>query len=92
MHDGHGVSDSGSFAVSPSEGPGLRVARIPREHEAVDDERVLARLEQLAEPHLAAVGRLLEAVVVRDDAARRQRTTLRGDLFDRPPQPGLGFQ
>src|SRR5262249_56225526 len=68
------------------------IARRPGEPEAVDGERVPARLEQLAEPHLAAVGCLLEAVVVGDDAARRQVAPLRRDLFDRPPQPGLGFE
>jgi hypothetical protein len=71
-------------------GPG--VARVPREHEAVDDERVLARLEQLAEPDLAPVGRVLEAVVVGHGAARRQPAPLRRDLLDRPPQLGLGTE
>ena len=65
---------------------------MPREHEAVDDERVFPRLEQLAEPHVASVGRLLEAVVVGNDAASRQRAALRCDLFDRPPQPDLGLE
>src|SRR5581483_5014337 len=53
---------------------------------------VLARLEQLAEPYLGAVRRLLEAVVVRNDSAQRERPPLCRDVFDRLPQPGLGFE
>jgi hypothetical protein len=29
---------------------------------------------------------------MRHNTARRQRAPLRRDLFDRSPQPGLGFQ
>jgi hypothetical protein len=57
---------------------------MAQEHEAVDDQRVLAGLEQLAEPHLAAVRRLLEAVVVGNDTAWGQRAPLGGHVFDRP--------
>ena len=42
VHDGQGVSASGSRAVSPLRGSRPGIARLAREHEAVDDERVLA--------------------------------------------------
>src|SRR5262249_45116736 len=74
-------------------GPGPRVARPAREHEAVDDERVLAGLEQLGEPDLAAArAGLLEAVVLGDDATRRQRAPLCRDALDRAPQLDLGLE
>ena len=69
------------------------VARPARKHEAVEDERVLARLEERGEPHLAAAVRdLLEAVVIRDGAARRQGAPLRGDPLDRAPELDLGVE
>src|ERR1700743_270412 len=50
-------------------------------HHVVDDQRVLARSEQLGEPYLAAVRRGLEDVVLPNETARRERPALRGDLL-----------
>ena len=68
-----------------------RVFRPAREHHVVDDQRVLTRREQLREPHLAAIGRGLEDVVLRDEPARRQRPALGGDLFVQPPELASAF-
>jgi len=58
----------------------------------VDDQRVLTRCEQLREPHLAAIDRGLEDVVLGEEPARRERPALGGDLFVQPPQLVLGLQ
>jgi hypothetical protein len=77
----------------PARRPGRRVARVAREHEAVDHERVLARLEEFGQAHLTPVaGRLLEAVVLRDRAAGRQRAALGRDALDRAPELHLGLE
>src|SRR5262245_21017005 len=68
------------------------VFRPAREHHVVDDQRVLARCEQLREPHLAAIGRGLEDVVLPDEAARWECPALRGDLLVPPPELCLRVQ
>ena len=96
------VEDRGAgrtWGLNERQLPGLasrarpRVARIAREHEAVDDERILARREELGEPDLAAaLGGVLEAVVLRNRAAKRERAPLRGYALDRAPQLDLGLE
>jgi hypothetical protein len=54
-----------------SRGARSRVFRPAREHHVVDDQRVLTGREQLREPHLAAIGRGLEDVVLGEEPARR---------------------
>src|SRR5258708_9392674 len=68
------------------------VFRPAREHHVVDDQRVLARCEQLREPHLAAIGRGLEDVVLPDEAARWECPALGGDLLVQPPELCLRLQ
>src|SRR5207237_10467741 len=68
------------------------VFRPAREHHVVDDQRVLARCEQLREPHLAATGRGLEDVVLPDEAARWECPALGGDLLVQPPELCLRLQ
>src|SRR5262249_23696361 len=73
--------------------PGPRVAGRARKHEAVDDERVLPRREELREGDLAvSAGRDLEPVLLRDGPSRRQRAALRGDALDRPAQLDLRLE
>jgi hypothetical protein len=77
VHEGHGPSSSGSSAVSPVTGPGGGVAWIAREHEVVDHEAGLFRLEQLGQLHIRrATVRTgaTEGVVLRYRSARRQRS------------------
>ena len=64
-----------------------RVFGPAREHHVVDDQRVLARCEQLREPHLAAIGRGLEDVVLPDEAARWERPALGCDLGQAATEP-----
>src|SRR5438309_6590915 len=69
------------------------VARPAREHEAVDHERVPARLEEVGEPNLAAtLDGLLEDVVGGDRSPRRQSAPFRGDALDRPPELDLRLE
>src|SRR4029077_8940486 len=68
------------------------VFRPAREHHVVDDQRVLARCEQLREPHLTAIGRGLEDVVLPDEAARWECPALGGDLLVQPPELCLRLQ
>jgi len=70
-------------------GAGPVVARVAREHEAVDHERVLARGEQVGQPQLdgtAVSASTPEDVVLGDDAARRQSTPGSGHRLGRPAQ------
>src|SRR4029077_1254175 len=48
--------------------------------------------EQLREPHLAAIGRGLEDVVLPDEAARWECPALGGDLLVQPPELCLRLQ
>ena len=51
------------------------------------------RREELGEPHLTAPANgLLEAVVVGDWPARRQRAPLCGDALGRPPELNFGLE
>src|SRR4029077_15299885 len=68
------------------------IFRPAREHHVVDDQRVLARCEQLREPHLTAIGRGLEDVVLPDEAARWECPALGGDLLVQPPELCLRLQ
>jgi hypothetical protein len=72
---------------------GPAIARIAREHEAVDDERVLAGREQFGKPDLAAPVRdLLEDVIVGDGTTEWQLASLFGDTLNRAAKLELGFE
>src|SRR2546423_283465 len=76
-----------------------RLLHLRSVHEAVDDERVLARLEELGEAYLgrrlgrAEIARsLLQGVVLGELSAERQSATAGGDLLDTPAKFLLRLQ
>ena len=71
------------------------IARVAWEHEAVDHQRLLARCEQLREPHLHSGTGLpgsVEDVVLRYDAPRRQAAPGCRHLLHLAPQVALLLQ